>query len=97
MWKISLNKPCIDIKEHVAVGDVLKSGMLSQGKVVEEFEEKVRRYCGARYAVAVSSCTAGLYLALRTKLTYGIAKLQFQRSHSRQHNAVSSTSVEKWE
>jgi len=64
-WKISLNKPCIDIQEHVAVGDVLKSGMLSQGKVVEEFEEKVRRYCGARYAVAVSSCTAGLYLALR--------------------------------
>ena len=64
-WKIPLNKPCIDIQEHVAVGDVLKSGMLSQGKVVEEFEETVRRYCEARYAVAVSSCTAGLYLALR--------------------------------
>ena len=67
-WKIPLNKPCIDIQEHVAVGDVLKSGMLSQGKVVEEFEEKVRRYCEARYAVAVSSCTAGLYLALRNKV-----------------------------
>jgi dTDP-4-amino-4,6-dideoxygalactose transaminase len=65
MWKISLNRPCIDIQEHVAYCDVLKSGMLSQGKVVEEFEEKVRRYCGARYAVAVSNCTAGLYLALR--------------------------------
>jgi dTDP-4-amino-4,6-dideoxygalactose transaminase len=64
-WKIPLNKPYIDIQEHVAVGDVLMSGMLSQGKVVEEFEEKVRRYCEARYAVAVSSCTAGLYLALR--------------------------------
>jgi dTDP-4-amino-4,6-dideoxygalactose transaminase len=68
MWKIPLNKPCIDIQEHVAVGDVLKSGMLSQGEVVEEFEEKVRRYCGAKYAVAVSSCTAGLYLALRNKV-----------------------------
>jgi dTDP-4-amino-4,6-dideoxygalactose transaminase len=65
MWKIPLNKPYIDIQEHVAVGDVLKSGMLSQGEVVEEFEEKVRRYVGAKYAVAVSSCTAGLYLALR--------------------------------
>jgi dTDP-4-amino-4,6-dideoxygalactose transaminase len=64
-WKIPLNKPYIDIQEHVAVGDVLKSGMLSQGEVVEEFEEKVRRYVGAKYAVAVSSCTAGLYLALR--------------------------------
>ena len=68
MWKIPLNKPCIDIQEHVAVGDVLKSGMLSQGNVVEEFEEKVRRYVGAKYAVAVSSCTAGLYLALRNKV-----------------------------
>ena len=68
MWEIPLNKPCIDIQEHVAVGDVLKSGMLSQGEIVEEFEEKVRRYIGAKYAVAVSSCTAGLYLALRNKV-----------------------------
>jgi dTDP-4-amino-4,6-dideoxygalactose transaminase len=39
--------------------------MLSQGEMVEEFEEMVKKYCGAKYAVAVSSCTAGLYLALR--------------------------------
>jgi dTDP-4-amino-4,6-dideoxygalactose transaminase len=71
MGKIPLNKPYIDIRENVAVGDVLLSGMLSQGEVVEEFEEKVRKYCGARYAVAVSSCTAGLFLAMKTIIKPG--------------------------
>ncbi len=61
---IPLTKPFFDETEREAVEEVLKSGMVSQGKRVEEFEEKVRKYCGAKYAVAVSSCTAGLYLTL---------------------------------
>lgn len=68
MWKIPLNSPFFDEAEEQAVKDVLRSGMVSQGAKVEEFEECVRRYCGARFAVAVSSCTAGLYLALRNKV-----------------------------
>lgn len=63
-WKIPLAKPFFDDAEHQAVKEVLASGMVSSGKKVEEFEEVVRRYCGAKYAVAVSSCTAGLYLVL---------------------------------
>jgi perosamine synthetase len=39
--------------------------------MVEEFEDSVRRYCGAKYAVAVSSCTAGLYLALNATYNKG--------------------------
>lgn len=48
-----------------SVGSVLKSGWLTQGPVVKTFEGAIAKYVRARYAVAVSSCTAALYLALR--------------------------------
>jgi UDP-4-amino-4,6-dideoxy-N-acetyl-beta-L-altrosamine transaminase len=37
---------------------------LTQGSKIEEFEESVSNYVGAKYAVAVSSATAGLHLAV---------------------------------
>jgi UDP-4-amino-4,6-dideoxy-N-acetyl-beta-L-altrosamine transaminase len=46
-----------------AVVEVLKSDRLTQGPVIEEFERAVASYCGAKYAVAVSSGTAALHLA----------------------------------
>jgi perosamine synthetase len=49
-----------DIRAVVAV---LRSERLTQGPAVERFEEAFARYCGARYAVAVSNGTAGLHLA----------------------------------
>lgn len=49
-----------DISEVVAV---LKSDFLTQGPAIERFEKAFAEYCGARYAVAVSSCTAALHLA----------------------------------
>lgn len=46
-----------------AVVEVLRSDWLTQGPTIERFEEAVATYCGAKYAVAVSSATAGLHLA----------------------------------
>jgi perosamine synthetase len=46
------------------VKKVLSSGMLAQGKLVEEFEHKFARYVGVKYAVATSSGTAALHTAL---------------------------------
>jgi len=46
-----------------AVIKTLKSDFLTQGPVIEEFEKKFAAYCGVKYAVAISSCTAGLHLA----------------------------------
>ncbi len=50
-----------EIEEVVAT---LRSGWLTSGPRVQRFEEGFRRITGARHAVALSSCTAGLHLAL---------------------------------
>ncbi len=49
-----------DIKE---VTKVLKSDWITQGPKVEEFERAIAKYCGVRYAVAVSSGTTALHAA----------------------------------
>jgi UDP-4-amino-4,6-dideoxy-N-acetyl-beta-L-altrosamine transaminase len=46
-----------------AVVDVLRSDWLTQGPAIARFELAVAQACGARYAVAVSSATAGLHIA----------------------------------
>ena len=42
----------------------LRSGLLTQGANVQEFEERFASYVGTKYAVAVNSCTAALHVAL---------------------------------
>lgn len=49
-----------------AVAEVLASGWLTTGPQVAEFEKEFSRWVGAEHAVAVSSCTAGLELSLRS-------------------------------
>lgn len=66
---ISIAKPFIGDEEKVAVMEVLGSGQLAQGKRVREFEERFAEWVGARYAVAVSSGTTALHVAL---LAHGI-------------------------
>lgn len=61
---IPLSKPSFSKKEFSAVSDVLKSGMLAQGEWVEKFEKEFAEYIGTKYAVATSSGTTALYLAL---------------------------------
>lgn len=53
----------IDQDDIDAVTDILRNGALTQGPSVEAFERAVAEYVGAKYAVAVSSATAGLHLA----------------------------------
>jgi perosamine synthetase len=56
--------PLIEDEDVRAVVQVLKSGWITTGPKVKAFEEAFARYVGARHAVAVSSCTAALHLAL---------------------------------
>jgi UDP-4-amino-4,6-dideoxy-N-acetyl-beta-L-altrosamine transaminase len=53
----------IDEDDIKAVAGVLQSDRITQGRKVDEFETRVAEYCGAEYAVAVSSGTAALQLA----------------------------------
>jgi dTDP-4-amino-4,6-dideoxygalactose transaminase len=59
-----LARPSLDEAEIAAVRRVLESGWVAQGPMVREFESQVATYTGAAHAVAVSSCTAALHLAL---------------------------------
>lgn len=61
---ISLVRPIIGPEEQAAVATVLASGQLAQGPCVAEFEERFAAYCGVGHAVAVSSGTMALWLAL---------------------------------
>ena len=46
-----------------AVVKVLRSDWLTQGPMIDQFEQAIANYCGAQYAVAVSNATAALHLA----------------------------------
>lgn len=63
---IPLTKPYFDKKEEKAVVNVLRSGWVTQGPKVEEFENSISKYTGAKYATVVSSATAGLFLSLHS-------------------------------
>jgi dTDP-4-amino-4,6-dideoxygalactose transaminase len=68
---IPIAKPLIGEKEIEEVVNVLKSGMIAQGPRVAEFEEKFAEYVGVDYAVATSSGTTALHLAM---LAAGVGK-----------------------
>ena len=62
--KVRLGDPALGGQELQAVAEVLESGMLTMGPKVPEFEGLVARACGVEHAVAVSSGTAALHLAV---------------------------------
>jgi dTDP-4-amino-4,6-dideoxygalactose transaminase len=66
---IPVAQPVIGDEEVEAVTTVLRSGQLVQGDVVRRFEGRFADLVGARHAVAVSSGTAALHLAI---LAHGI-------------------------
>jgi perosamine synthetase len=62
--RIRLGWPELGEAELEAVAGVLESGMLTMGPLVAEFEAELARACGTRHALAVSSGTAALHLAV---------------------------------
>ena len=61
---IPIARPQIGEAEKTAVLEVLDSGMLVQGPRVKRLEERFAEVCGTRYAVATSSGTTALHIAL---------------------------------
>ncbi len=56
--------PCLGDEESNEVLDTLQSGWIGTGPKTVKFEQMLAEYAGARYAVTVNSCTAGLFLSL---------------------------------
>jgi UDP-4-amino-4,6-dideoxy-N-acetyl-beta-L-altrosamine transaminase len=53
----------IDASDIAAVVEVLQSDWLTQGPLIERFEQAIAQRCGAEHGVAVCNATAGLHLA----------------------------------
>ena len=60
---IPYSKQELDAADVQSVENVLHSDWITQGPKVNEFEQAIANYCGAKYAVAVSSGSAALHLA----------------------------------
>ncbi|MBQ9106338.1 MAG: DegT/DnrJ/EryC1/StrS family aminotransferase [Clostridia bacterium] len=56
--------PAFDEREEGAVVEAIRSGWWSRGPKTLEFEKRFAEYVGAKYALAVNSCTAAMHLAL---------------------------------
>ena len=61
---IPVCEPLIGERERAYVEEALRSGWISQGRFVGEFERLWAAYCGAPHGVAVSNGTAALELAV---------------------------------
>jgi perosamine synthetase len=68
---INISCPIIGDEEKQAVLQVLDSGFIAQGPKVKAFEEAFAAMCGVKYAIATSSGTTALHLAL---LAHGIGE-----------------------
>jgi dTDP-4-amino-4,6-dideoxygalactose transaminase len=61
---LPITRPYFDRREAEAILEPLRTGWLVQGPQVAHFERLVAAFCGARFAVATTSCTTALHLAL---------------------------------
>ena len=63
MNKVKFSKPNILPGDINLVKKIIKSGWLTHGKYTNLFEKKFNVYTNSKYAITVSSCTAGLHLS----------------------------------
>jgi dTDP-4-amino-4,6-dideoxygalactose transaminase len=63
-WAVPLADILVDEEIRSVVNDAVASGWWSMGPRVEEFEEAFATFCGCRHAIAVSSGSAALHLAV---------------------------------
>jgi perosamine synthetase len=63
---VPITKPSLGEEEARAPYESIKSGWVTQGPKVAEFEKAVASYVGAKHGIATTSCTTGLHLALVT-------------------------------
>lgn len=68
-YNIPIAKPYFTGEEPAMIAQALQSGWVSQGPLVEKFENTIAQYSRAKYAIATTSCTTALHLSM---LIHGI-------------------------
>ena len=63
--KIPITKPYFSEKEYELITKPLDTGWVVQGPYVQEFEKRIAEFTGAKYTVAVNSCTSGQFIMSR--------------------------------
>jgi dTDP-4-amino-4,6-dideoxygalactose transaminase len=61
---VPFHRPSLGEEERREIEEVLESGWLTSGPKTAQFESEFRSFAGAPFAAAVSSCTAGMHVAL---------------------------------
>lgn len=62
---LPFGRPILEDEEIQAVVEVLRTGWISTGPTTAAFQKEFAEYVGASRALGLSSCTAGLFLALK--------------------------------
>jgi len=89
--RVKFHIPSVGKEEEDAVLEVLRSGWLTTGKKVREFEENFATFVGAKHAIAVSSATAGLFLSLKA---LGVDNLSYVATTP--YTFISTAEVIEW-
>ena len=90
--KISFTKHNFSKKMFKNVTNILKSGWLTHGKYTSLFEEEFKKFTKSKYAITVSSCTAGLHLScIAAGFKKGDEVLVTSMSHTATSHAVEYT------
>ena len=63
MSEIKFSIPNINNKHIKTVEKIIKSGWLTHGKYTAFFEDEIKKFTKSKYAISVSSCTAGLHIS----------------------------------
>jgi perosamine synthetase len=62
---VALHEPSFGVRERALLGETIDSGWVSSGgKFVDQFEQTVAQFAGAKYGIAIVNGTAALHLAL---------------------------------
>lgn len=85
---IPYGKQIIDESDIQAVIKALKSDYLTTGPKVDEFEQKICQFTGAKYAIATSNCTTALHIASICLLNKGDKVLTTPNSFLATSNAI---------
>lgn len=90
--RINFSNNKIKFQDIKKVEKILKSGWLTHGKNTIDFENEFKKFTGAKFAITVSSCTAGLHLScLALKLKKGDEVIVPSQTHVATAHAVKLT------